>query len=897
MRRLFLLLIMLLGVVPAIRAADGELEAFKAATNALADKFFERAEQQLAEFRNQFPDSTNLASAVLFQAQARFHQKRWDEAIELLRSNAEKAGGLADEYLLWQGEALVEKGDFAGAGATFEKLLQDFPQSPLRLQAAYSQAFATFQQKDFPKAIELLRSPEGAFQTSAQEKAGTPVAFKGRLLLAEALLAANQRDEARSVAAALTAPEGRPDLAWEKHQFLGQLELSGGTPQEALQSLTNAIAAAEAAGQQRLQAQSLSLEADVYKKLNQPEKAAASYDKVIALDKLAIDQRRLALLKGIELLSTGGKLTNAIDRLESYLQVNTNEPSADLLRLKASELWLDQFRLAAAGKPNKWGVPQQAMATNAVAQARRHLQVVFNTLTNSTHVGKAWLNLGWTYWEEGTAFEDPKRLAESEEPFRNATERLTRSDDQALARHKLGEAQFVQGKYAAALTNFTMVLTAYGDLPQVKNSLFGRSYQQTIRTAIELNDLGTAAAYLEKMRQDAPKSTLTEETVFLYGRALLQRGKAAEARAIFEEFVKSYPDSALLPSVKFAEARTFKAEGNWDKAIALHELWLAAHTNSPLRAEVEFHRATLYGKAGNQTNALSLFTNYVSQFGNHPLAPAAQNWVADYFYERGDWIQAEKNYIQLFQNTNWAGSSLTYHARKMAARTAFFRQGYDDARGYLTNIIQAFAQDAKAPPDLLPEAFFMLGDVLVELPITGTTNQLNNYLEAAKVYDLITRQYTNWSGLPLAWGKKGDCHLQLASVYPQSYAEATNAYRKVLEWNGGQAPVQAINQAQVGLAMTLERMAESKPSSEKEPFLRAALGQLLNLVYGNGLAGRKPDPFYLKKAGQAAGRLAEELGEREAALQLYKRLLLEVPSLKSTWEGRIQALTQRASLD
>ena len=48
-------------------------------------------------------------------------------------------------------DVLVVAGGVAGAAGQYGKLLTDFPNSPLRLQAAYLQAFNHFQTRDFAR--------------------------------------------------------------------------------------------------------------------------------------------------------------------------------------------------------------------------------------------------------------------------------------------------------------------------------------------------------------------------------------------------------------------------------------------------------------------------------------------------------------------------------------------------------------------------------------------------------------------------------------------------------------------------------------------------------------------------------------------------------------------------
>lgn len=869
-----------------VAGAEGEAELLKVATDAFKDKFYKRAEEQFAEFGKKFPGSTNLAEAVLYQAQARHFQKEHDGAIELLRTNLPKAGALADQYVFTWGDALAAKGDHAGAAGQYGRLLTDFPNSPLRSQAAYLQAFNHFQARDFARVVDLLQKPDGNFQKLASTNAQDRFSFSGGLLLAEAFLSSGQIDDARKTAAAANAPADRPDWQWEKLDLLSRIELAGPTPPSALGFVTNALAAAEAAQRPRFQAQSWNVAAELHRKLGQTNQAVSAYEKIAAIESLPVDQRRLAMLKAVELLSTGGNVTNAIGRLERYLGSTTNEPAADLLRVKAGELWIEQFRILARNGTNSATV--LAGMTNAIAEAREHLNTVIRQYTNSTHLGRAWLNLGWTFWEEGTLFNRPGRLQESAAAFGTAAEKLVRSDDQALARFKLADTHLYLKNPAAAVTNYSAVLKEYSDLPQVKNALFDKTYAQLIRAKIELGDLNGAKTNLAELRQAFPNAPVTDESLYLVGQALAERGEAKEARAVFQDLITSYPSSPRIPEVRFAEARTYAMEGENATALQKQEQWLATYTNHLLRPQVEFQNGVLLDKTGQSTNALGLFSRFVTKYPANPLSPAAQTWVADYYYNQQLWQMAEQNYQRVFQNTNWAGGRLSYEALMMAAKTAFRRQNYGDARSYLTNLVN----DPKCPADIQPEAWFALGDLFLEEPITGTTNAVQNFIQAAAVFDRITNQFSSNIISVLALGKKGSCYYQLGALTKDfgSYAIASNAFNTVLNSKAPDLPVKARNQAEYGLALILERIAETKTGAERESLSQAARDHLLNIVYGDGENGEGPDPYYLKLAGKDAGRLAESMGDTEAAIQLYKRLSQMAPALKSMWESRIALL-------
>lgn len=889
MPRIYSLVALFFLLARAGLAADEETEFFSQAARAFDDRFYDRAEQQFGEFVSKFTESTNNAKAILLQGQARFYQRRFEAAAELLKQNTPKAGPHAAEFVFWTGEALSELGNYRQAADYYRRVLTEFPQSPFRLKASYLEAYCTVQRKEYARAIELLQSPDGQFQKLAGETPADPLVIRGNLLLSDALITVGKPEQARATLEQLTPGQDQPELAWEKNYLLARLDFASATPEVALGPLTNALSAAITAKKPVLEAQTRNLEGDVYRKLNRQADAISSYEKIGGIDGLPMDQKRLALLKTVELLSTSGDITNALARIEAYLAGHTNEPAADLLKIKAGELWLDYFRQTGSGARR-----QNPATTNALIAARAHLTKVLAQYTNSTHLGRAWLNLGWALWEEGTAFERPGKIQDSEEAFRNAAEKLIRSDDQALAVFKIADAQFFLKRPEAALSNYLAVARNYTDLPQVRNALLAKAYRQLVRASIELNDFSGARDFLAEFRKAFPNNPLTEETLFLFGQALAAEGKAAEARAVFQDFLQNYPGSPLVPEARFSEARTYGQEGNYEAALNKHEEWLRIYTNHVLRPAVEFRRATLVDRAGQKTNAMALFTNFVARFPTNSLAPAAQTWVADYFYEQEQWLIAEQNYQRVFQNTNWQWSPLTYEAQLMAAKTAFKRQGYNDARSYLTNLINTLSVNSNAPGGLTAEAYFVLGDVFLEEPITGSTNAVSNFIEAAKVFDRVATQFPSNKLAILALGKKGDCYLQLASLpaYADSIKEATNAYLAVLNSHLPGLPTSARNQAEVGVGLALRNLAETRQGNEKEQLQNAALNRFLDVVYKRE-RGEEPDAYYLKIAGLEAGRLAEAMGNTTAALKLYRRLVTDVPTLKTLWQGRINSLEQQ----
>ena len=149
----------------------------------------------------------------------------------------------------------------------------------------------------------------------------------------------------------------------------------------------------------------------------------------------------------------------------------------------------------------------------------------------------------------------------------------------------------------------------------------------------------------------------------------------------------------------------------------------------------------------------SLIKN-ISRFPSHALAALAQYWVSDYYLRQHEYVNAELNYQILSQNTNTTVGDLRYQSRLMAAKSAFFRQAYSDARAYLTNLYN----DPGCPLSLLPEVLFVLGDIELDEPTTSSTNNLAKFANAIVPFERITRLFPTNRLEPLARGRIANCH-------------------------------------------------------------------------------------------------------------------------------------------
>ncbi len=254
--------------------------------------------------------------------------------------------------------------------------------------------------------------------------------------------------------------------------------------------------------------------------------------------------------------------------------------------------------------------------------------------------------------------------------------------------------------------------------------------------------------------------------------------------------------------------------------------------------------------------------------------------MATFYYNQHDFVNAEKNFQDklLLQSTNFA-----YRARMMAGRSAFARQAWKQAYDYyFTPLIN----DNNCPPDIVAEAFFALGDTIIQQD-ADPAKPLQKFVDALKAFGRITQLYPTNRLAPLAWGRIGDCYLQMGTADDKQYENATNAYQKAMSLAA--ADVNTRSQAEVGLAHALRFMAQSQTGTNQTIMLQAAFEHYYNVVSEKNLRpGETPDPFWFKEAALNAGRLAEATGRREVAIKIYQRLAAALPQYGPAVEKRIE---------
>jgi TolA-binding protein len=869
-RWLLILSALFLGGGQLLAAGTREQRAFNAAQSAFQAGLWSRADQQFAEFLQRYPDSDDAPKALLYQAQAEFKQGEFTNAITLLSANQFKAGKLADQYADWIGEAQFANGDFPAAAETFTRLTQDFTNSTLLLSAVVNAAAARAQLAQWPMVDQLLEPANGIFQSGLRSDADGTLALRGPLLRAQSRFAQKNYPGAVTILESKKLDALPPDLAWPWAYLLCQAKNLLGDVPASLSVSTNLLQIAHAARNDDWVAESVSFRAGLLEKLQQTNDAIAAYQENLENAGAPSEKQRQAILRITELSAAQGQFTNAEGRLNNFLMQFPNSPAADVALFSLGELHLKDY------------AAQQSPTNLSLAKAC--FDQFLATYTNSEFLGNACLDRGWCNWFAND-------YAASAADFKLAADYLPRSLDQAVAHFKSGDALYELKDYTNALENYRVVVDGYLDLPDVVQTLDERALYQTLRVSEDLNDFFSASNALARILTMYPNGNLADNATLHFGEYVADRGQPDVARGLFRRFIAQFPHSELLPQAELAVARTYEQQANWPAAITNYENWLAVFpATNALRAQAIYAAAQANYQAGNETNALAQFTGFIARFPTNDLAPQAQWWVADYFFRANNFLGAETNYENIYQNPAWRNSPLFYPAQLMAGRAAMGRNGYPDATRYFTTLIS----DTNCPPDLGVQARFACAAAWVQIQPADTNNPTANYNTAINFLTQIAQMNPTNEATARAWGEIGRCDLQV-----RDYEGATNAFAQVFSPDQPaslSADVSARSAAQVGYGLALEKRAESASGSDQTNLLQQALNAYLDVfdtnVGKNLRAGESADPFWVEKAGLQALPLIQSLGiaNPDKFIDQMESLL---PPLKDSLEKIRQTLAQQ----
>lgn len=870
----------LTGLLPFARTQTDMVTAiqtrlFNSAHRAYQDGFYDRAEESLKELRDRFPKAAIMPRVQLLWAQTRYKRGDYMDALKILSQFENRAGDLADFYLFWTAKAWFALEEYENAAGGYAQLLKNYPESSLYLSASYHEALSRFQMGQYPEVIALLQDKGSPFVEASRDHKDDILVTQGLLLLAQALLEQREHKSAMKVLDRVEKRDLNYEHSWQLEFLRARVHDVAGQTDRALQLIPDLKARAGLTRDMRNVATTNALQAKLLEKLNRIEDAAFAYEENLAPE-IPAEYRRVALLQIIKLRRQYDQVEPAISHLEKFLVEKPDDQLLDLVHLTLGELYTKEYFLQ-LNQPEE----DATFPAEFLKKAEEQFQSLVEEFPQSSLRGQAHLQLGRCYLEEN-------RLDEAQRAYEAAIGHLDDDQDQVLARFKLAEIEFRKKNYDAAESGFRSLLEEYRDKMDLAEEIFAKARYNIVRIALEQGQPERALDDVSEFESHYPLAPELIQARLLVCQYLSESGHTAEARVQLQRMLREYPDAKIIPEIRLALAQTYVEDKNWTPALREYEWWIADFPHHPKLPDVKFDFAWATYQSGNEKQAVELFNQFIREYPNDSKSAEAQMQIGDYYLSSSQFVKAESCFQKVYEQ--WPQSGLRYQAKMLAGIAAVGRQGYSDAREHYFQPIfdqgRHINPNSDVPDDLVVEAFFAQADTLVmEEPLMEESRQRGQIQDAINTLEWIGHNYPKHPLVPVAKARMAELYFQLGVENPARYENAIQLYREVLGYENISPLVRC--KTRVGLALALEKQAETLDGAARRDRLNEALAQLEAAFYPDDLNGGEPDPFWISKAGLELARLGTSMGMYEQAARVYQRMIKNFPALQPELEQRL----------
>ena len=329
---------------------------------------------------------------------------------------------------------------------------------------------------------------------------------------------------------------------------------------------------------------------------------------------------------------------------------------------------------------------------------------------------------------------------------------------------------------------------------------------------------------------------------------LLQAAKGDEKAAkSLQQFIHDFPENprASEALVSLAELAFHASPSRLDEA----RKYLTRAAESPTAAAAErgdYLNIWIEESAGgNEAKVLELAKRFLEQHGASPFAPEVRMKLAELYYRRQDFANAQTQFELIAQQTG--DYSLGEKALFFAAESAMSSMGEHS----LDRAIVLFDQVVRQNGSLRWAA--RNEQAVIE-------RKLGKPTDALALYDEVLKSDAGPGEKQEALCGKGDIFFEMGATDPNNYQRAIEIYNQLA--SDKDAPVHWRNQALFKKGLCLEKKSDRAN----------ALATFYNILEEDARPDRRRDLFWYYKAGFNAARLLEEDSKWESAAAIYEKL-------------------------
>jgi len=324
--------------------------------------------------------------------------------------------------------------------------------------------------------------------------------------------------------------------------------------------------------------------------------------------------------------------------------------------------------------------------------------------------------------------------------------------------YEMGFVASKLGKYDEAVSYYNQLVNSSSPLSQNAYYQLGNAYLQTGKKQEALSAFRSAY----QMNYDPKVQQLAHEQ---YAKLSYDIGNPFEAAPqVIQNYIKKYPQSPKTSEMKSLLVKSYLYSGNYKETLeAIDKLQNSSPETDKIDQEVSFLLGTEEFNKGNYDEAEKYLTRSLEINQNKEITPRATYWLAQTYYQKGNYPSAIVRYEKLFTENFPEKQQLNYDLGYAYFKSKKFDEAKNYFKKYLENPQPEFKNDA-------------------ELRLADTYYANNDLNEAIAIYDKTGNadDYTLFQKA-MALGFKGDTEAKISNLknliskYPNSeYADDAN---------------------------------------------------------------------------------------------------------------------------
>jgi len=593
------------------------------------------------------------------------------------------------------GMTAFTQGDYQTAATKFESVIQQAGPDA-KLESVYYMLGATYYNlRDFPKAIETLKTYQAKYPNAARFTDATLSMGQADLFIKD------YEDAAMQFTRLVNVPQYREQALFEA----GYAYKESGKNDQAI-AVLEALVLPEIRTATAVKGAMMLVE--LYGSKNEDQKANDMIVSIMQKPQLVENLTQLNAIT-IRLADTYVDQGRLADALGAYQKVHT---PAEVIayqtnRVTAIQKVLDQTLVAMRADPQNFSqYIGRINQINALLDDAK--KVLADAQKLPDFMPALYLRIARCYYDMNRKWEAAVAYGQVVDQYPQAKERETALYATMVDLAELNRPESARATGAQYLKDFPQ-----GSNADTVGYLMGA-------TSLQANDPQGAETYFGQMLSRQPNSSYKEEMRFMLGNAKFAEGKFDDAIKVYQQYKADFPNGGHVEEADYRMAVALVFDSKYEQAIPALQQYLGAHPQGDFASDARYRLAVCYYAASKYDEVINRCVQWESDYPHNKQLGEVLALEADSLAAQGKTDQAVQTYIRSYK-TATTDEVLTYSL--FEAQKGFQKLG--DWKG-MADMFREFVNDH---PDHagVPMAMYWIGKAMAH---DGKVDEAKQFIAA-----------------------------------------------------------------------------------------------------------------------------------------------------------------------